>query len=319
MSATMSSSHMSALLERIAASSRPFASHGKVASYIPALASVSPHKFGMAFASSETESEVVGVGDYLEPFTLQSISKVFTLSLVLTHEPTREEHPDSIWSRVGREPSGSPFNSLVQLEYEKGIPRNPYINAGALVVTDRLVSLEGDAFAKLRQFLVKETGNTEGITLDTEIYQSESRTGHRNRALAHFISSFGNLHNPVDLVLDHYFKQCSLKINCADLARAGLFLARHGVCNDGKRFLSCSNAKRINAVMLTCGAYDAAGDLAYRIGLPIKTGVCGAILAVLPGRGCVCVWSPPLGRSGNSVAAVEALDMFTTKTGWSVF
>lgn len=186
------------------------------------------------------------------------------------------------------------------------------------MVTDRLQSLTGDALGTLLDFLRTETGNP-AITVDEAVAASEAAHGHRNAALAHFMASYGNLENPVEAVLAPYFHQCAITMSCADLARLGLFLARHGERNDGSRFLTRSQAKRINAVMLTCGTYDAAGEYAYRVGLPVKSGVGGGILAILPGKGCLAVWSPPLDATGNSAAGLEVLDRFTTRTGWSVF
>jgi glutaminase len=301
---------LQALLDDIAEESAPSAARGKVADYIPALAAVDPARFGIALATME--GKIYGSGDWRVPFSIQSVSKAFLLSLVLARDG------ESLWKRVGREPSGNPFNSLVQLEYEKGIPRNPFINAGALVLIDRLLSLTGDSLGTLREFLRVESGNA-SVEMDHEVAASEATHGHRNAALAHFMASCGNLENPVDQVLDHYFRQCSLAMSCADLAKAGLFLANHGLRADGSRLFTRSEAKRINSIMLTCGTYDAAGDFAYRVGLPGKSGVGGGILAVLPERGILCVWSPALDIHGNSVAGVEALDRFTTRTGWSVF
>ena len=298
------------LLEEIAAEAAPHAARGRVADYIPALAWVEGHCFGMALAL--LDGTCLGTGDWRVPFSIQSISKLFALAMVLARDGER------LWTRVGREPSGDPFNSLVQLEHEQGIPRNPFINAGALVVTDRLVSLEGDAVGALRAFLRAESGEP-GLDIDAEVAASEAAHGHRNAALAHFMASFGNLENPVDQVLHHYLRQCAITMSCADLARAGLLLAAHGLRRDGSRWLTRSEAKRINAVLLTCGTYDAAGEFAYRVGLPGKSGVGGGILAILPGRGTLCVWSPALEPSGNSVAGIEALDRFTTRTGWSIF
>jgi len=300
---------LQALLDDIAARSAPMAAGGRVADYIPRLAQVDPGRFGMALAT--VDDALVGTGDDRTPFSIQSISKVFALILVLARDGGR------LWSRVGREPSGDPFNSLVQLEHEQGIPRNPFINAGALVVTDRLLSLTGDAFGAVRTFLREESAQE--VDMDPEVAGSEAAHGHRNAALAHFMASFGNLENPVDQVLDHYFRQCALAMDCRGLARAGLLLARHGMRGDGSRLLSPSEAKRVNAVMLTCGTYDTAGEFAYRVGLPGKSGVGGGILAVIPGRGALCVWGPALEPSGNSLAGVEALDRLTTATGWSVF
>jgi len=306
----MNRNDLQALLDDISAEARPLASQGRVADYIPALAAADGSRFGMALAT--VDGDLVGSGDWETNFSIQSVSKAFALALVLAKDG------DTLWRRVGREPSGNPFNSLVQLEYEQGIPRNPFINAGALVVVDRLLSQSGDAFGTLLEFLRAESGNP-ALDVDMEVARSEAAHGHRNAALAHYKASYKNLENPVLEVLDHYVRHCAIAMSCSELARAGLFLARHGVRADGAQLLSRSEAKRINAILLTCGTYDAAGDFAYRVGLPGKSGVGGGILAVIPGKGCLAVWGPALDKSGNSVAGVEALDRFTTRTGWSVF
>ncbi|MFD4636600.1 glutaminase [Lentzea sp. NPDC058436] len=291
------------LVDRIAAEVTP---GGAPADYIPALARIDPHAFGLAVAT--LDGEVFRAGQHDRPFSIQSISKAFTLALALAEN-------DDVWTRVGREPSGSPFNSLVQLETEQGVPRNPFINAGAVVVTDHLGLGAAD---RLLDFLRQESGN-EAITIDPEVAKSEMDHSDRNRALAHFMASYGNMRNAVDVVVHEYVRQCSIAMSCSDLAKATLFLARHGVRNDGTRLLNVSGAKRVNAVMLTCGTYDAAGQFAYRVGLPGKSGVGGGIIAVVPGKCAICVWSPGLDARGNSVAGVDALDRFTTLTGWSVF
>lgn len=298
------------VLDRIAAEIMSTPDRGRPADYIPVLASADPGRFGMAVA--ELDGTVYGTGDWRQPFSAQSITKVFTLALVLAQEG------EALWERVGREPSGNPFNSLVQLEYEDGIPRNPFINAGALVVTDRLQSLTGDAVGGLRDFLRAESGNP-GLTFDPAVAASESAHGNRNAALAYFMAAYDNITNPVPVLLDQYFRQCSVEASCADLALAAGFLARHGIRADGSCLLTRSQAKQVNAVMLTCGTYDAAGEFAYRVGLPGKSGVGGGIIAIVPGRCTLCVWSPGLDEQGNSVAGVAALDRFTTLTGLSVF
>ncbi|WP_107056066.1 glutaminase [Streptomyces griseus] len=307
---TIMSSQFQPVLDRIASEIAGTPARGRPADYIPALASRDPRSFGMAVA--EPDGTVYGVGDWREPFSTQSITKVFTLALDLAREGAE------LWEHVGREPSGNPFNSLIQLEYENGIPRNPFINAGALVVTDRLHSRTGDAAGELLRFLQAESDNPR-LSFDAEVAASEARHGDRNAALAHFMASYGNIGNPVPELLDQYFRQCSITASCADLALATTFLARHGIRADGTRLLSRSQAKQVNAVMLTCGTYDAAGDFAYRVGLPGKSGVGGGIIAVVPGRCTLCVWSPGLDERGNSVAGVAALDRFTTLTGLSVF
>lgn len=298
------------VLERIATEIEQTPGRGRPADYIPALAACDPRRFGMAVA--ELDGTVYGVGDWQQPFSTQSLTKVFTLALVLAREG------DELWEHVGREPSGNPFNSLVQLEYENGIPRNPFINAGALVVTDRLQTQTGDAAGILLEFLRAESGNPE-LAFDRDVASSEAAHGDRNAALGHFMASYSNIDNPVPALLEQYFRQCSIEASCADLALAAGFLARHGIRADGSRLLTRSQAKQVNAVMLTCGTYDAAGEFAYRVGLPGKSGVGGGIVAVVPGRCTLAVWGPGLDKRGNSVAGVAALDRFTTLTGLSVF
>lgn len=289
---------------------RPHIGAGKVATYIPALGNVDPRQFGFAVAG--IDGTVHGVGDHDTRFSMQSVSKVFTLALALSRGD------EAIWRRVHREPSGTSFNSLFQLEFEHGIPRNPLINAGAIVVTDQLLAETGDALGMLRDLLRAETGNPD-LDVDSVIAASESETGHRNRALAYLMASFGNMRNPVEQALDHYFRQCSITVSVTELARAGLLLARHGLQADGSRLLSPQDARRVVSIMLTCGAYDAAGEFAYRIGLPCKSGVGGGILAIVPDRCAVAAWGPGLDAQGNSVTATLALGTFGSVTGWSIF
>jgi glutaminase len=271
-----------------------------------------PHgeEFGLALAT--VDGQTSGVGDWQRQFPIQSISKVFALTLAIALGG------QAIWRRVGREPSGHQFNSLVQVEYDQGVPRNPFINAGALVVTDELLSLTGDACGAVIE-LLRDQGQNQAIEVDPVVAAAQAANGERNAALAHLLASFGNLKGDVDVVLDHYFRQCAIAMSCAELALAAGYLARHGVRADGSRLLSRSDAKRVNAVMLTSGTYDAAGEFAYRVGLPGKSGVGGGIIAVIPNRCTLCAWSPRLDAHGNSVAAVDALDAFTTTTGWSIF
>ncbi|WP_285507921.1 glutaminase [Actinokineospora sp. NBRC 105648] len=301
---------MREVLEDVHELVRSLVGQGRVADYIPALAEVEPRRFGLAVAT--LDGEVTGVGDYRVPFSVQSLAKVFALAAVLGADG------DQIWGRVGREPSTHPFNSLVQLEIDRGVPRNPFLNAGALVTTDRLLTLTGDAAGALRGFLRAESGNP-ALDSDPRVADSELAHGHRNASLAHLIASYGNLENPVPEVLDHYVRGCALSASCADLALAGLFLARGGVGADGTPVLSREATKRLNATMLVCGMYDGAGEFAYRVGLPAKSGVGGGIIAVVPNRCVLCVWSPALDVCGNSVAGVAALEHLTARTGWSVF
>lgn len=284
---------------------------GKVADYIPALANVNPRSYGIAVAT--LDGKVVGVGDYTEQFSIQSISKVFTLAMVIRHTGR------SLWNSVGREPSGSPFDSLVQLEHEHGIPRNPFINAGALVVTDRLIELYSRPKEEIIDF-VRKLADSDDIYFNKQIARSELEHSSRNTALAYFMKSFGNIHGPVDTLIDVYCNQCSIAMSCAELARSFLFLANHGVNPaDSSRILSMSRSKRLSALMLTCGFYDESGDFAFRVGMPGKSGVGGGIVAIIPGRLSIAVWSPGLDTFGNSALGIETLERFTTRLGISIF
>ncbi len=299
------------ILEEINHEVRSLIGQGAVASYIPELAVVSAQKFGMAVLT--TEGDLYQVGDAAEKFSIQSISKLFTLTIAMQLEG------GGIWQRMGREPSGTSFNSLVQLEYEQGIPRNPFINAGALVVIDIIMSHVLDTRKSILKFVRKLAGN-QGIKSNQAVAISEKTSTYRNAALANFIKSFGNLFNDPEAVLDAYYYHCALEMSCIDLAKAGLFLAKGGeLLWTGERLIAANQTKYINSLMLTCGTYDAVGDFAYRVGLPGKSGVGGGILAVMPGEFSVCVWSPGLNESGNSLVGTRALELFTTLTGISIF
>ena len=289
---------------------RALTGSGHVAAYIPALARVSPEKIGASVAA--LDDSVAASGQHDEPFSIQSISKVFTLTLAM------RAMAEDLWERVGREPSGSAFNSMVQLEYEQGRPRNPFINAGALVVADCLVSNYEKPKERLLEFVSQLAGDE--VSPDLEVYRSESETGFRNRALAHLMKSFGNIVNDVDEVLDFYFFQSSLQLSCDQAARAMRFLANQGIePGAGIEVVSPLQARRINALMLTCGTYDAAGEVAFRIGLPCKSGVGGGIVSVVPGRLAIAVWSPALDVAGNSVAGRAVLERLAAVRGWSIF
>ena len=298
------------ILDDITAQIKPLLGvEGKVASYIPALARVSPRHFGMALRTCD--GQAAAAGDSATPFSIQSISKVFTLTLAIRSLGER------LWDRIGREPSGSPFNSLVQLETERGIPRNPFINAGAIAIADRLLS-HGCNSADIVGLLSSLCGET--VEVDPEVAHSEAGTGFRNAALANFMKGFGTLDNDVRRVLQVYFNQCAIRMNCVQLARAAGYLCRDGAHPyDGSEVISQAQARRINALMLTCGTYDAAGEFAFGIGLPCKSGVGGGIMAVVPDTLSLCVWSPALDKTGNSLLGRKALELFVAKTGLSVF
>lgn len=301
------------LLARIQEEIAPRLGEGRVADYIPALARVDPHRFGMTVAT--VDGAEVCVGDADEPFSIQSISKVVTLTLALDKVGAR------LWRRVGREPSGSPFNSIVQLEQEQGIPRNPLINAGAIVVTDVLLAgrTPEETVDEILAFVRARAGDP-SIAIDREVAHSEAETGYRNVSLANFMKGFGRIENPVRDALAVYFQQCAVAMTCRQLARLGLYLANEGRDpRTGETVVKADRARRIMAIMLTCGHYDASGDFAFRVGLPGKSGVGGGILAVAPRRAAIAVWSPGLNASGNSLVGSLALERLTAETRWSVF
>ncbi|MDL2400551.1 glutaminase [Rhizobium mayense] len=304
---------LQAILDSIHAELLPRLGEGKVADYIPELAKVDPKQFGMAIAT--VDGNVRSVGDADIPFSIQSISKVFMLTLALG------KVGEALWKRVGREPSGTAFNSIVQLEREEGIPRNPFVNAGAIAVSDVVLSGHAprEAIGELLRF-VRYVADDESITIDDKVARSETQTGFRNIALANFMRAYNNLNHPVEHVLGVYFHQCALSMSCEQLARAGLYLAARGTNPiTGHSVVSPKRARRINALMLTCGHYDGSGDFAYHVGLPGKSGVGGGILAVAPGIGSIAVWSPGLNKVGNSQLGAVALEMLAARTGWSVF
>ncbi len=306
-------SELDRIVKDIADEMRQRPDRGKVAAYIPELAHVDPKAFGLAVIDADGTLACGGDSDI--PFSIQSISKVFTLTLALGMVG------DRLWRRVGREPSGSPFNSIVQLEREHGIPRNPFINAGAIAVTDVILSGHQPREAlgeilRFMQFLAEDSS----IAIDKSVAASENRTGFRNRALANYMKSFGVLENPVDFTLGVYFHHCAISMSCRQLAMAGRFLAHHGRNpSTGLSVVQPERARRINAIMLTCGHYDGSGEFAYRVGLPGKSGVGGGIFAIAPGKASIAAWSPGLDSAGNSHLGRIALEELTKRMGWSVF
>ncbi len=284
---------------------------GKVADYIPELAVVDPDKFGIHLSSVNGGN--YNIGDSEEKFSIQSISKVFALTMAY---PRLGE---KLWKKVGVEPSGNPFNSLVQLEYERGIPRNPLINAGALVVCDVLITNLDKPKKEFLDFVRMLSGN-DSISFNERVAESEKQSGYRNVALASLIKSFGNIDNRVEEVLDFYFYMCSIEMSCKELAQTFLLYANHGKhFISEKKILSGSQSKRLSAVMLTCGFYDQAGEFTFKVGLPGKSGVGGGIVAVFPEHYSIAIWSPKLNEAGNSVLGMEVLERLTTKTGLSIF
>jgi glutaminase len=286
---------------------------GEVATYIPQLACVDINQFAISVALPT--GEVFNAGCAKTLFSIQSISKVFTLTLALG------KIGENVWDRVGREPSGDPFNSIVQLEHEHGKPRNPFINAGAIAIADIIIQghKPKETLAEILHF-IRSLADDQSIAIDEKVAKSELKTGARNASLAYFMASFGHFLHPVEEVLGTYFHHCSIAMSTAQLAKAGLFLANRGVDPEaGYAVVSANRAKRINSLMLMCGHYDGSGEFAFRVGLPGKSGVGGGILAIAPGKASIAVWSPGLDIVGNSKLGTQALELLALKTGWSVF
>ncbi|WP_415714367.1 glutaminase [Roseibium sp.] len=300
---------MQNLLNDISAQASAEPDKGNVATYIPELAGIDPNQFGIAIALAD--GQVFTAGDADVPLSIQSVSKVFALALALGRVG------DQLWQRVGREPSGLAFDSILLLERENGVPRNPFINAGALVTTDTYLagSSPREALGELLRF-VRAAADDDSIHMNEKVARSEIATGHRNFSLAHYLASHGNLRASVDKVLGTYCHQCAVEMTCRQLALAGRFLVD---ADDMPALVSIERRRRINALMMTCGHYDGSGDFAFRVGMPGKSGVGGGILVISPGRASIAVWSPGLNRYGNSKLGTEAMELFARKTGWSVF
>jgi glutaminase len=296
------------IMKEIHAEIQSYSKIGKLPTYIPELKKINPNKFGVHLLT--VKGDGYSLGDADEKFSIQSISKVFSLALAFSI------FGDTIWKRIGVEPAGTRFNSLVQLEFENGIPRNPLINSGSIVISDMLVSKLKNPKKEFLDFL-NMLADSADVTFNLQVAQSERATGFRNAALANLLKSFKNLKQDVEEVLDFYFHQCAVEMSCRELARSFAIFA-----HDGRKYetvLSTSQIKRLNAIMQTCGFYDEAGDFTFKVGLPGKSGVGGGIAAVYPQHYSIATWSPKLNVKGNSVMGMKFLELFTTKTGMSIF
>ncbi|EOI3550493.1 glutaminase B [Cronobacter turicensis] len=308
MTHTLNNELLASILEQV----RPLAVQGKVADYIPALADVPADRLGIAVCT--VAGDCFSAGDADERFSIQSISKVLSLVLAMGRYNDHE-----IWERVGKDPSGQPFNSLVQLELEQGKPRNPFINAGALVVCDMLQSRLSAPKQRMLE-VVRSLCGAPDITYDTAVARSEFEHSARNAAIAYLMKSFGNFHNDVITVLQNYFHYCALKMSCAELARAFLFLANQGRAPHlDTPVISPVQARQVNALMATSGMYESSGEFAWRVGMPGKSGVGGGIIAVVPHEMSIAVWSPALDHAGNSLAGIAALEILAREIGRSIF
>lgn len=301
------------LIDRIHAESRKICNRGEVTSYISELSSVDISKFGMAVC--ELDGNMFAAGDSDERLSIQSISKIFTLEIAL------KLIGDRLWDHVGREASGYSFDSIEHLQSECGIPRNPFVNAGALVVTDTILQgrIAQDCIGGILSH-VRNLSRSDDVTIDRVVARSEIESGSMNFAISHFMKSFNRVRHDVDEILNVYSHQCAIRMTCRELARAGLILANGGKDPvTDERFISRKAARQINALMMTCGQYDGSGTFACRVGLPSKSGIGGGILAIVPGKASIAVWSPGLNGHGNSLVGSLAIEELARAMDWSVY
>lgn len=298
------------ILSEIYEEIQPYARLGEQATYIPALAEVDPDQFGMCLHT--VAGEVFTCREAETRFSIQSISKVFSLAVCLSL------YGDKVWERIGKEPSGSSFNSMVLLEAENGIPRNPFINSGAIVLADMLLSYSDDAEGLFLDF-VREISGSATVSYREDVAKGERETGFLNAAIVNMLKYYGNIKGDIERVLSFYLHMCSIEMNCMELAEAFLPFTNAVPFDYAGVKLTGSQVKRINAIMQTCGFYDEAGEFSFLVGLPGKSGVGGGIAAVCPQRYSVVVWSPRLNKKGNSVMGMKALELLTTKTEESIF
>jgi len=298
-------------LQEIFDSQHDLYKQGNVADYIPALAEVPANKMGVCVAT--IDGKVFGAGSCTTPFSIQSISKIFGLVMAMNRKG------ESLWQRVNMEPSGQPFNSIIQLEWEKGIPRNPVINAGAVLIADVLTSNFSASKLAFLSFM-RKLASDDSIHIDKHVYKSELSHGSRNAALGYLMKSFGNIEAEIPDVLSQYFTQCSVAMSCNQLASSLLFLANKGIDPKSNEVI-CSprDSHRVNAILSTSGMYDQSGEFAFSVGLPAKSGVGGGVIAIVPGYGVICSWSPPLNRFGNSVVGVNLVEAIAEELGLSIY
>jgi len=284
---------------------------GTVATYIPELGKADPDDFGISIVT--TDGRAFETGDCRRPFTIQSISKPFTFGMAL------EEFGDErVTSHVGVEPSGDAFNSI---ELQQGSNRayNPMINTGAITITALLHSRYGDrTFEMLLDRLSAAAGRR--LEVDEAVFESERRTGHRNRAIAHLLLNFGLVHEDADRALDVYFRQCAILVTCHDLATMAATLSNMGRHpGTGAPVFEVTSTKRMLAIMFTCGMYDYSGEWAYRVGIPAKSGVSGGIMAVVNRQVGIASYSPRLDVRGNSTRGIEVCIGLAERFGLHAF
>ena len=305
---------MNNLLKQVIDENRKYTNYGQVASYIPELKNAKRSDLGICII--DKDNKIYTAGNYNTKFTIQSISKPIVLAMALM-----DNDWTTVFSKVGMEPSGDPFNSIMKLETnDTKKPSNPMINAGAIVTTSLIKgsSLE-EKEERMLQFF-RRLANNDSIGINYEVYKSEKLTGDRNRAMAYLLKNDGFIDGDVEEVLDLYFKQCSIEIDCVDLARIGINLAMYGIDIESKeRLISEKVSRMVKTFMVTGGMYDASGEFAIRVGIPAKSGVGGGIMASVPDIMGIGVYGPALDKKGNSIAGVKVLEDLSEKLELNIF
>lgn len=305
---------MKILLEKILENCHKYTMEGAVANYIPELAKANKNEFGICVI--EDYNKIFCVGDYEKSFTMQSVVKPIILLLALM-----DKGEDSVRKLVGTEATGKPFDAFNYSDQAlKNEHINPMINTGAIALC---TLIEGktynEKFARLLNLTRKLSGNPD-LEVDESVYLSEKLTGNKNRALAYMLKAYGMIEEDVEEVLDCYFKACSIKVNSVDLARIAFVLANHGVNPEsGENICMPEYTRYINAVLMTCGMYDGSGEFAVKVGVPAKSGVGGGIMAVVPNRMGIGLYSPALDDKGNSIAGIKALEELSKNLELSIF
>ncbi len=305
---------MQILLNKILENCRRITEKGKVATYIPALGKADPNDLGICVA--DMNGDLFSAGDYEKKFTIQSISKTVTLMLAIM-----DNGIEYVFDKIGMEPTGDAFNSIIKLEIvSPSKPLNPMINAGAIAVTSMIKGKNSlEKFHRLLNFFRKISGN-ENLDINEEAYLSEKATGDRNRSMAYFMRDVGIFTGDVEDILDVYFRQCSIEVNCIDIAKIGLFLANDGRIPETGEIITSEKVSRIvKTFMVTCGMYNASGQFAINVGIPAKSGVGGGIMTSIPHKMGIGVYGPALDDKGNSIGGCEMLKKLSEELDFSIF
>lgn len=305
---------MDKILQEILDNNKKYTNYGQVATYIPELRNAKKDDLGICLI--DMNNNVYKAGNYDKKFTIQSISKAIVLAMVL-----EDNDWEYVFSKVGMEPSGDPFNSIMKLETtDTKKPCNPMINAGAIVTTSMIKGKDLKEKEERMLNFFKKLSKNDNLKINYDVYESEKATGDRNRAMAYLLKNDGFIEGNVEDVLDLYFKQCSIEIDCIDLARIGVNLASYGVdIETGERLLDERISRIVKTFMVTCGMYDASGEFAIKVGIPAKSGVGGGIMASVPNKMGIGIYGPALDRKGNSIAGLKIIQNLSEQYKISIF